>query len=120
MLQCKTFEVRDRGTFVPCFAVLASPRDLIEDPRIHLDAEFTRDIWLLRRAGYGEDRRCVLFGNLHSGYVTHDSHNQHNRTMQVAHRHVEENWDSLSSGDVIDVEFVLGETRAAKQSERLS
>ena len=39
------------------------------------------------------------------------------RTMNVAHRHIEANWDKLASGDVVDVEFILGETSAPKESE---
>ena len=41
------------------------------------------------------------------------------RTWFVAHAHIIANWDSLSDGDVVDVEFILGEKPTAKTSERL-
>ena len=40
--------------------------------------------------------------------------------MGSAHRHIELNWDTLNSGDVIDVEFIRGEVDAPKVSERLT
>lgn len=113
MLHCKTFEVRDRSTFIPCYAVLTSPRDLEE-----------ADHYLLRRAGYGEGRRLVILGRLDcprtNGSATYDPFAWDNRTMRHAHHHVEENWDSLQSGAVIDVEYMIGESATEKKSERLS
>jgi len=41
------------------------------------------------------------------------------RTMLEAHRHVAAHWNELQSGDVVDVEFILGETAAPKVSERV-
>lgn len=42
------------------------------------------------------------------------------RTMGEAHRHIINNWYGLETGQVIDVQFVLGETTAPKVSERLA
>ena len=38
--------------------------------------------------------------------------------MVTAHEHIILNWDQLKDGDVIDVEFILGETKVKKDSER--
>jgi hypothetical protein len=38
--------------------------------------------------------------------------------MKTAHAYIEEKWDELGSGVVIDVEYILGETRTYKASER--
>lgn len=38
--------------------------------------------------------------------------------MTVAHKNIEEQFDHLESGSVIDVEFILGQTPAPKKSER--
>jgi len=38
--------------------------------------------------------------------------------MTVAHAYIEKNFHNLNSGDVIDVEFILGETDKPKTSER--
>jgi hypothetical protein len=38
--------------------------------------------------------------------------------MPLAHQHIEQNWDLLNDGDVVDVEYILGETSEPKRSER--
>ena len=40
--------------------------------------------------------------------------------MQAAHQFIESNWSKLKDGDVIDVEFIVGETDRPKISERLT
>ena len=40
------------------------------------------------------------------------------RTMQVAHLYIEEHFAKLNSGDVVDVEFIMGLTKQPKISER--
>ena len=41
------------------------------------------------------------------------------RTMIVAHKFIKEHFDELETGDVIDVEYILGETDTQKMSERI-
>jgi len=43
--------------------------------------------------------------------------NSNNTTMFKAHKHVKKNFDSLVSGDVIDVEFIQGKSKSSKVSE---
>jgi hypothetical protein len=40
------------------------------------------------------------------------------RTKPYAHVYIEAHWHDLKDGDVIDVEFILGETTSPKVSER--
>jgi len=40
-------------------------------------------------------------------------------TWRVAHSYIEEHWEELKSGDVVDVEFIMGLRSEAKKSERL-
>ena len=40
------------------------------------------------------------------------------RTKGTAHNFIAEHWHELSDGDVIDVQFILGETDKPKASER--
>jgi hypothetical protein len=40
------------------------------------------------------------------------------RTYQIAHQYIVENWSVLESGAVVDVEHILGETDEPKVSER--
>lgn len=101
-MQIKFFEVRDRCTHISAFGILISAED---GP-------------IARRAGYGQP--CVLFGKLEGGIATPDCYDQGGaRTMRVAHDYIERNWDDHLSGDVIDVEFILGETPTKKVSEHV-
>ena len=52
--------------------------------------------------------------------VAYDPYNwvRDTRTKRTAHSHIERNWADLRDGDVIDVEFILGETAIKKVSER--
>ena len=109
-MECKTFEIRDRHTFIPALAVRLNPT-------------CEEDRYLLARAGFGQtpdvqgEYVCLWHMDGGNGLMTCDEYDWKNRTMQVAHAHAKKNWDSLRSGDVIDVEFILGETSTAKQSE---
>ena len=38
--------------------------------------------------------------------------------MKVAHNYIATHWHDLVDGDVVDVEFILGETAEKKISER--
>lgn len=118
-MQVKMFEVRDRMTFIPVIAVRAG-RGQFPDVR---DSER----YLMAREGFGvlveqQARHVILiknFGALGKAYSSPAHWGQNERTMTVAHCHIAKNWDELSTGDVIDVEFVLGETEQAKTSEQL-
>jgi hypothetical protein len=41
------------------------------------------------------------------------------RTFRAAHLYVEEHFDEIEDGAVVDVEFILGETAEPKVSERI-
>ncbi len=111
-METKVFEVRDRATFIPVMAIKLNP---------HNEAER----YLLARSGYGrtphDQNKYVLLSQLDggNGKITCDSYDWGTeRTMGVAHRHIIENFDKLVPGEVIDVEFVLGETTVSKISEQ--
>lgn len=117
-MRTKLFEVRDRATFIPCFGVLMAPG--LERTTLQV---YENEAYLLRRSGFGfESRRLVMFGRLEEPTdATWDPHGHvgSGRTVPLAHRYVQEHWDELKSGDVIDVEFINGETPTVKVSERL-
>lgn len=112
-MKTKLLEIRDRATFIPALA-------------IQYDSEIESERYLLARAGYGRTRGdhqryialCKIDGGL--GHITTDIYDWvGSRTMQIAHDHIIKNWDQIKSGDVIDVEFILGEIQIEKISERL-
>lgn len=105
MTRFKLVEIRDKGTFIPAVAFDCS-----------LSGN-SYDDYLLRRAGYGENR-CILLARLDGGQAHYDPYDWGNRTWQVAHNHIEKNWDEIADSEVIDVEFILGESDKPKKSER--
>jgi hypothetical protein len=116
-MHTKLVEIRDAGT---CITALA----------IRLDAITEAERYLLARAGYGQTREAqrgyVLLLTLAggSGEVHCDPYDWPNaprvRTMFVAQQYVNQHFDTLESGQVIDCEFILGETPAPKDPERLT
>lgn len=110
--QTKIFEIRDSGTFIPSLAVRFKPTT--ESER-----------YLIARAGYGrsvdEQSNYVLLLRISGEQLTGScdiyGHGDA-RTFPVAHKHIIENWERLRTGQVIDVQFLLGETTEPKVSER--
>lgn len=107
----KTFEIRDSGTFIPVLATKLTP-------------SCEGDRYLLARAGYGRTTESqseyVMVTQLAggSGRSTSDPWEwPGHRTMLAAHKHITENFDTLASGAVVDVQFVLGEVDKPKVSE---
>lgn len=109
-MNVKTIEIRDRMTFIPALA-------------IRLGSEFEADRFLMARAGYGRTREeqseyVILMRLGDPPRSAFDPVEWGDRTMQTAHRHIAEHFDQIDSGDVVDVEFVLGEKSAPSPSER--
>ncbi|SRR5260221_7726637 len=100
-MDAKTLEITDKATFIPALAVRVSGADG----------------YLMRRAGFGSP--VVYLIHLSSERCFYDPYNWDNRTMLVAHQYIKEEWDSIKERDVIDVEFILGESRQKKQSEEV-
>ena len=106
-MEIKLFEIRDAGTFIPAVAVKCQSED-------------EKEIYLLRRAGYGSGSTCVFLGRLATGGAEYDPYSwKCGRTMTVAHEYIEEHWSDLKTGDVVCVEHILGERDTPKPSERL-
>lgn len=102
----KFLEIRDRATFVAAVAVSCE-----------LSGN-SYDDYLLRRSGYGS-QRCILLTRLDGvGKAYNDPCDWDERTWQVAHKYIADNWDEIVDSDVIDVEYILGETDKKKASER--
>ena len=108
-MKSKALEVRDEGTFIPVLAIDMNPELGNDDQR-----------WLLRRCGYACDGRPnIILTNLSGdGQATNDPYAWGGRTYPVAHDYIIKHWHELSDGDVIDVSYVLDETKTSKTSER--
>jgi len=108
-MEVKILEVRDVGTFIPVLCIRPVPEN--EEQR-----------YLLRRDGYrgDENERCIIVVKAQCRGCSYDPYNWPlgPRTMPNAHLYIEKNWHNLRDGDVIDVEFILGEKVTKKCSER--
>lgn len=111
-MQTKLFEIRDRATFIPMLG-------------IRLGSSNKEERFLLSNAGFGrmplEQNQYVLLARLdcNNGINYDPYHWGGSRTYQTAHNYIIQHWEELESGDVIDVEYILGETKTRKTSERL-
>lgn len=106
-MQVKLLEIRDRATFIPVFAMLMEPGSAEQG-------------YLLRRAGYGPESNLIMMGNLSGGNAHYDPYERFDspKTLKTAHQYIIDNWNHLADGDVIDIEFILGESTFKKTSER--
>jgi hypothetical protein len=128
-MQAKALEIRDEGTFIPALAVDMNPRPPYPQNGTMTEDEFRASVeasgaqrYLLRRCGYpcdGDPNIIVtrLDGN---GQATNDPYGwkRDARTFPVAHQYIIDHWAELKDGDVVDVQFILGETKTPKVSER--
>lgn len=119
-MQAKILEIRDEGTY---FAVLAVDMNPIDPSSIEAKENYQAQRYHLRRVGYPCDGRPNI-GITHLSAdgkpFWNDPYGWGGRTYPVAHKYIIENWPDLRDGDVIDVQYILGETAAKKVSERLT
>jgi hypothetical protein len=104
-MDVKMLEVRDKGTFIPVMCV-------------EMKSENQDDRYLLRRLGYSEDNHFIQLVWISREETQYDPFKWNDRTMYTAHKYITQNWHKISCGDVIDVEYILGETDTPKISER--
>lgn len=108
-MEIKCLELRDENTFIPVICIRPVPEN--EEQR-----------YLLRRDGYRGDplERCIIMIDAQCRGVAYDCYDWTNdlRTKRTAHNYIAEHWFTLKDGDVVDVQFILGETAAPKVSER--
>jgi len=107
-MEIKCLEVRDRGTFIPVICIRPVP-----------DNEAQR--YLLRRDGYAGDEteHVIIMIDAQCRGASYDPYDwPDRRTKGNAHNFIEQNWASIKDGDVIDVEYILGESEKKKHSER--
>lgn len=113
-MQAKAIEIRDEGTFIPVLCVDMNPRNGPDKTPLQR--------YLLRRVGYPCDGRPnILMTRLSGdGQATNDCYGwgEGSRTFPVAHKWIIEHWTEIKDGDVVDVQFILGETTTKKRSER--
>ena len=108
----KYLEIRDRGT---CIIALAFKFESAGNPKAAR---------MLSAAGYGlsayEQENYVMLMNISGGNCeahTDEFKWSNYRTMTTAHQYIIGNYESLKTGDLIDVQYILGETDKPKASD---
>ncbi len=104
----KIFEIRDIATYIPVMAT-----KMVSDNKA--------EAYHLARSGYGKKSELVMMVRLAESWCSYDPYGWdiNARTMIEAHKFIKEHFDELETGDVIDVEYILGETDTQKMSERI-
>jgi hypothetical protein len=104
----KTIEIRDAMTFIPAMA-------------IKMIAGNDADLFLLGRAGFVSAFLAprIMFVWIARGRAEWDPNAWTSRTIGIAHQYVQDHFDELKSGAVVDVEFILKITSKPKESERI-
>lgn len=108
-MQTKVLEIRDKATFIPCVAIDMNPTS-------------SAQVFLLKRCGYpcdGVPNIAISHLDANGTPLWNDPYAWGGRTYPVAHNYIINHWNELKDGDVVDVEFILGETKAKKISEEL-
>lgn len=110
-MEVKCLEIRDVATFLPVICI-----------RPTADNESQR--YLLRRDGYraDSDEHWIILIDAQCRAVAYDwpYWPANPRTKRVAHKYIHDNWAVVNDGDVIDVEYILGESQVPKTSERVT
>lgn len=100
-------EIRDRNTYIPAAVLVISASNAAQ--RYHLG-----------RSGWSIDGTQCILTKLSDGNGRCDAYDWDDRTMQTAHNYISDSLYKgypIADGQVIDVEYILGETKEPKLSE---
>tara|TARA_R110000772_G_C13309802_1_gene439843 strand:- start:13737 stop:14060 length:324 start_codon:yes stop_codon:yes gene_type:complete len=107
-VEVKLIELRDHGTCIPllCIKPYATTVPV--------------EMLCARRYGYDNNPSIIVtnYENPSRG-ARNDPFEWNDRTYYNAHAHIELHWESLKTGDLVDVRVILGETDKPCQSEFL-
>lgn len=129
-MKVKLLEVRDAATFLPVLCVemapggIEDPFDQIEGTRLEAESlqQKAAQRYLLRRCGFpcDSEHSYVMMTPLRADGEPCSVNPEYwcDRTRLTAHRYITQHWHELKDGDVVDVEYILGERPAPKRSER--
>lgn len=105
----KLFEVIDKETLIPVIAIKPIAMNEVEN-------------FLIARAGFSHDIRIqenyVILVHIRDNKATYNPYDWKGRTMVEAHKYIIKNFDILENCEVLDIEYIVGETKEKKSSER--
>lgn len=107
-MQIKLFEILDRATCMPVMVVKLQDTSAARYP-------------LLSRAGFNPfgEPVCYMFVTLAHPKANWDAYGwpAGDRTCSSAHKYIEQHFDELPDGAVVDVQYILGETQTPRPSD---
>lgn len=103
----KVFELRDRMTTISIMCIKIDMTEVTEPDR-----------FIIRRSGWGSDAKMLYMINLSTCQCIFEAGRWNSATYDVAHQYIEEHWYDLKGGEVIDAEYIRGESERPKESER--
>lgn len=114
-METKLIEIRDIGTTIVALCVDMNPD--FEYGSAQFPNKFQKAA--LNRLGFVCDGvPNIMLTNANGGKkATNDYYGWNDRTYFNAHHYITEHWHELKEGDVVDVEFILGEKPTIKTSE---
>jgi hypothetical protein len=111
----KFLEVRDAGTTIPIIAFsIAETLNTDSEQMIKREKYYNH-------TGYNVDSGSVFVIKLVEPSIEFDSYNwNEGRTMIKAHQYIEKHYNELNEFDVIDVQYIMGETKQKKNPELIN
>ena len=101
-----TLEIRDRLIMIPAIAIKMEPSN-----------EAQR--YLMKQTGFIDGHSVILmYMNDQEATTNPYAWPEISRTMGVAHEYIIKHFDQLYDGQVVDVEYILGETNSPVPPER--
>lgn len=124
-METKALELRDRSTFIPILCIdmnvgyFEVPDQAPREAAEYMEASMRRRHKLMRRVGYPCDGRPNIMMTKLAGRsrADNDPYGWGDRTFATAHLWIIEHWRDLKDGDVVDVQWILGETSEPATSE---
>jgi len=119
IIEAKLFEIRDRATSL----LLLSTKIRMPENYGNLSEVDTITTRMLRKAGYSFGQSYIFVKLVSSGLSNakdfYDRYSAHSsgRTFGYAYEVIEQSFEDLCNGDVIDVEYSLGEAEEPKVAE---
>ena len=107
-MKSKFLEIRDAATRIPVLAMKMQGETPIETAYFEIcgwDDMGEDNVILLKISGIPE----LIFDPSYFKDI--------DRTIFNAHTYIQKNFDKLNNGDVVDVQFILGETKIIKTAE---
>lgn len=102
-MNAKLIEIRDRCTKIPAVALRTKAKNDEERAFFQSGGYWGKNVVLIRLDYHIE--------------AQHTSAEWGDRTMTAAHRYISEYYDEIPNCSVVDVEYILNETKAPKTSE---